>query len=96
MIDNREHNELWVDVDRVVHKPLGSTCKKVPLLSICNFCGNIWICDISIVCPYCELADIYIVPIPTWDDPKFNLKWLSKWLSKHGFDLIERKVEVVC
>ena len=82
--------EIVEEKIKELYKPLGSTCNIYPLLSICRFCGNLWICNLSIPCPCCDSSDICIVPIK--DHPKFNLKWLSN----HGFGYIEKRLEVGC
>lgn len=72
-------------------KPLGSTCNIHPLLHLCIFCGNTWICNRAIRCPVCNSGNIRIVPIPKRNHPLFNLGWLNR----NGFGYIEERLECI-
>ena len=58
------------------------------MLCMCNYCGNIIICDTVILCPICSCADIGVVPIR--EHPKLSISWLVS----HGFPYIRERLEV--
>lgn len=76
-------------------KPIGSSCTIHPLLSLCRFCGNIWVSNTAIRCPRCDFGNVRIIPIPFNNHPKFTFDWL-KSLKGNDFDYIEERLEVDC
>ena len=65
-----------------------STIYKGSHLNQCHRCGFVWITRSYIRCPFCESANIVLVPI------REHKLFCFKWLEKNGFPYIEKLLEV--
>ena len=59
-------------------------------LCLCLNCGFVFIPTKLIRCPSCSNGNIHNVPIK--NHPQFTMEWLSS----HGFDYIDIRLEVEC
>ena len=59
--------------------------KKECYITLCRYCGDIFITSDIIRCPICGSGNIVVVPFR--DHPCFN----SHWLRCHGFEYVEER-----
>ena len=77
---------------------MGTTYEKVSMLNLCRFCGNVWICDTHIRCPYCNGGNYLNVPFEENDNFNFTrlerigFKYLRKCLNIGGAMLSEFEI----
>jgi len=60
--------------------------KKECYISLCRFCGDVFISSCIISCPICGSGNIVVYPFR--DCPSFNFSWLRC----HGFSFLEERL----
>jgi len=75
-----------------LYNPIAVKGKKTSLITLCLYCGGIYISTDFMKCPFCiKSGNIKIIPIYESKKPENQLTF--KWLHEHGMPYIEEMVK---